>query len=25
VDRAKDLEVDGPTKDQNAPLPTPKN
>lgn len=24
VDRAKDLEVDGPTKDLNAPLPTPK-
>jgi cytochrome c len=24
VDRAKDLEVDGPTKDMNAPLPTPK-
>jgi cytochrome c len=23
VDRAKDLEVGGPTKDQNAPLPTP--
>ena len=23
VDRAKGLEVDGPTKDQNAPLPTP--
>lgn len=25
VDRAKDLEVGGPTKDLNAPLPTPKN
>ncbi|MHB2210277.1 c-type cytochrome [Methylobacterium sp. CM6257] len=24
VDRAKDLEVGGPTKDMNAPLPTPK-
>ncbi|SFL15776.1 c-type cytochrome [Methylobacterium pseudosasicola] len=24
VDRAKNLEVDGPTKDLNAPLPTPK-
>lgn len=24
VDRAKELEVDGPTKDLNAPLPTPK-
>ncbi|MDP4001941.1 cytochrome c family protein [Methylobacterium sp. NEAU K] len=24
VDRAKDLEIGGPTKDENAPLPTPK-